>query len=669
MGMIGARKGEVSVELKDSPAVEGEGIPRGCPWQRETPIEMVEGAETVYELFELGFKRNPNGACHGYRPVGSNGEAGPFKWVSYAETRKNVLALGAAMKSELGMSKGDTVGIFGKNCPSWATTQLAASAQGMILVPLYDTLGANAVEYVINHAECKAVFVSLDNAEPLLALKAAGKLPTVNSVVVFDREGIESAKVDAFGPVKAGEVKSVASMVAKGKEAGGGDSANTGKLDDLFIIMYTSGTTGNPKGVKLLNRAIVSATATAHKYFLHYAIPFCKEDSILSFLPLAHIFEQHTEADFYAAGARVGYYQGDVRKLLDDLEALKPTMFVGVPRVYMRFQQKIEEASESLSGLKRKLFNWAYNSALDAEQKLHGRNFLLDHLVINKIRNKIVPNVRLMITGSAPLSGKTNDFLKVCLNAPLVQGYGLTESTGGFVCSPPYNSVSGHCGGPLPGCFVKLRDVPDMNYKSSDKPFPRGEILLKGDLVTVGYHKNDEETQKTLQDGWFATGDIGQWLADGSLQIIDRKKNMFKLSQGEYVSPEVLENEYVKCKLISQIWVYGNSFEAFLVAVVVPDPITCSKWAAEKGNATKDLAAITGMSGFKEAVMAELNDARSANNFKGFEAIKNIVFETNVNELGQGFTVENDLLTPTFKYKRPQLTTKYKAQLDGMYGK
>ncbi|OSX70295.1 hypothetical protein BU14_0810s0006 [Porphyra umbilicalis] len=652
-----------------TPAAEpmrpGESAVRTCGYlpsdEQPFPGETIR---TTFDFVARFAKKQPTAKCLGWRPINAAGEAGPYTFHTYNKVHQTALRLGSALVAS-GLVKGDRVGVYGKNCPNWSMAQMACSSQGLVLVPLYDSLGPNAVEYVINHAEVKFVFTTVANLDNFLA--ARPKCPTVTKVVVMETGDIPAAASTAQLPsVVAGDVVTMEALHLQGSEDA---TASPSGWEDLFVIMYTSGTTGDPKGVTLQNRAFISSVASALRFFGHFGIEFSSSDSLLSFLPLAHIFAQQGEALVFCAGGSVAYYQGDVKLLLADLEVCKPTIFAGVPRVFARFQQRIMETVESGGWLKRKLFEIAYGSVLSSVQNGTPRSGLWDGLIFNKVRAKLLPNCRLVITGSAPMSAQTNDFLSVCLQCPVLQGYGLTETVGGMCCTAP-NFPSGTCGGPLPGAEVKLVDVPDMEYTAADKPCPRGEICVRGPFVTRAYYRNEEATKAAIDaDGFFATGDIGRWNADGSLQIIDRKKNLFKLAQGEYVSPEALEQEYAKCKLVSQIWVYGSSFEATLLAVVVPDPITAKAWAAKNApdKAAGGLAAIAAVPAFKAAVLAELKVMTAEAKLKRYEEIKDLLFETEVNDLGQGFTVENDLLTPTFKYKRPQLSKKYKATLEALY--
>ena len=207
-----------------------------------------------------------------------------------------------------------------------------------------------------------------------------------------------------------------------------------------------------------------------------------------------------------------------------------------------------------------------------------------------------------------------------------------------------------------------------MNYMSTDDP-PSGEMYLKGPGMMVGYFKREEETAECFpdNDGWFATGDIARLREDGSLEIVDRKKNLFKLAQGEYISPETLEQEYAKCKSISQIWVYGDSLEPKLVAIVVPDVHAAKEWAKSNRIEFESLQQIAERKDFKEHVMNELLEMSKTSRFKGYERIGDVRFETNVDDSGLGFNIENETLTPTLKLKRPPLKKKYRTLLDEMY--
>ncbi|KAF9944739.1 Long chain acyl-CoA synthetase 7 peroxisomal [Modicella reniformis] len=254
------------------------------------------------------------------------------------------------------------------------------------------------------------------------------------------------------------------------------------------------------------------------------------------------------------------------------------------------------------------------------------------------------------------------DFLRICFSADLYEGYGQTEQAAGLTMSYKGDLTSGQVGPPQLCVEVKLRDIPGMNYTSQDKPLPRGEIMLRGHSVFQGYYKSPKQTEETLDaDGWAGTGDIGQWDERGRLVVIDRVKNIFKLAQGEYIAPEKIESVLAKHYLVAQIFVYGHSLKATLVGVVVPDTETLKPWANENGLRDKSFEELCREPLVKVTLLKELADFGREADLKGFEILKNI------HVTAEQFSIENDLLTPTFKLKRHTAKEKYQEDIDRMY--
>jgi long-chain acyl-CoA synthetase len=275
--------------------------------------------------------------------------------------------------------------------------------------------------------------------------------------------------------------------------------------------------------------------------------------------------------------------------------------------------------------------------------------------------------VRLMISGAAPLPLHVQEFLLAAVGCPVIQGYGMTENCANATLAHLADYRAGHVGGPMPTMEVKLLDVTEMEYTTQQDP-PTGEVLTRGPCNFKGYHKNQEETDKVLtKDGWLHTGDIGRWNKDGTLSIIDRKKNIFKLAQGEYIAAEKIEMAISKSKYISQPWVYGNSFLPMLVAVITPDFSALIPTAQAEGWYVEDKVELVKKPEAIALIMKEIEREAKAAALKSFEVPKKCVLEGSINDLAQGFSIENDCLTPTFKLKRPQLLKKYKAQVDEMY--
>lgn len=251
-----------------------------------------------------------------------------------------------------------------------------------------------------------------------------------------------------------------------------------------------------------------------------------------------------------------------------------------------------------------------------------------------------------MVTGSAPIDVEVLNFLKICFCSPILEGYGLTEVTGAASATDTSDPIAGHVGGPLSCIKFRLRDVPDMNYLSSDKPYPRGEVQMYGPTVTAGYYKRPDKTAEAFDEhGWFCSGDVAMVYPNGSLKIIDRAKNIFKLSQGEYIAPEKLENVYILLPLVQQIMVYGDSLKNCCVAIVVVEEPEAKKWAATN-KVAGDVAALVKDPNLKKAILESIHQTAVANKFSSLEKPLDIHLST------EPFTIENEILTPTFKLKR-----------------
>lgn len=309
------------------------------------------------------------------------------------------------------------------------------------------------------------------------------------------------------------------------------------------------------------------------------------------------------------------------------------------------------------------LFDFAYNYKLSNLQKglKHDEAApLFDKLVFSKVKQSLGGRVRIILSGAAPLAKHVEEFLRVTSCSVVIQGYGLTETcAGSFSTLANVFSMIGKVGPPVTVIETKLKSVPEMGYDALSKT-PRGEICIRGKTLFSGYYKREDMTNEVVVDGWFLTGDIGEWQQDGTMKIIDRKKNIFKLSQGEYVAVENIENVYNRCSSIDSIWVYGNSFESFLVAIVIPNPQALESWATANGE-TGNYESLCQNPKAKKYILDELNATGKKHKLKGFELLRALHLEHNP------FDVERDLITPTFKMKRPQLLNYYKGIIDDLY--
>ncbi|KAH7513756.1 hypothetical protein FEM48_Zijuj11G0015200 [Ziziphus jujuba var. spinosa] len=616
---------------------------------------LIEGFDSCWDVFRVSVERNPNNPMLGRREI-VNGKAGKYVWKTYKEVYDLVVKVGNSMRT-CGYGEGQKCGIYGANCTEWIVSMEACNAHGLYCVPLYDTLGAHAVEFIINHAEVSIAFSEEKKIPELLktlpsTTKYLKTLVSFGNVTPEQREAVEKFGLAIFSWeefLQLGDGKSFDLPVKK--------------KSDICTIMYTSGTTGDPKGVMISNESILCLLTGVKRFLESVNEKLHENDVYISYLPLAHIFDRVIEELFILHGARIGFWRGDVKLLVEDLGELKPSIFCAVPRVLERIHSGLTQKISSGGFLKKTMFNFAYSykySNLVKGRKHEDAAPLFDKIVFNKVKQGLGGNVRLILSGAAPLSTHVEAFLRVVSCAHVLQGYGLTETCAGtFVSLPHEMSMLGTVGPPVPNVEVCLESVPEMGYDALAAT-PRGEICVRGATLFSGYYKREDLTREVMIDGWFHTGDVGEWQADGSLKIIDRKKNIFKLSQGEYVAVENLENIYAVASSIDSIWVYGNSFESFLVAVANPNKQALEQWAEENGI-SGDFKSLCENPKAKEYILGELSKIGKEKKLKGFEIIKAIHLDP------QPFDMERDLITPTYKLKRPQLLKYYQDAIDHMY--
>ena len=631
--------------------VAGEGVPRRRVGVTSLPRCGAFGPEcdNLYALFRRAAERHPARPCIGRRVTQPDGTR-PFEFIDFETTHKSALIAGSGLKN-LGLGRGDGVGIYAANRMEWALSALGAYSQALTTVPLYDPLGEDAVRYEINHAELAVVVVEKAKLKNVAAVAAkCATLRVVVQVEELDAAQPEIAALEAAGVT----LIDWAALTKSGAQHEQPIDAPLGS--DLAFIMYTSGTTGDPKGVCLTHGGVTMAASYAA------GLEVNETDRYLSYLPLAHIFESLMEHGIWCRGGSVGYFGGNVKELLDDVAELRPTIFCGVPRVFGRVYDKAMAGIAAKGGVVRALFNLAMRLELDALKT--GEHTALRFL-FGPVRAALGGHCRLIVSGAAPLPSHVQDFLRATMGCPVVQGYGMTENCAQGTIAIADDWRGGHVGPPMPTVEVKLVDVPEMGYYSYNDP-PAGEVCQRGVPTFKCYHKNPEATAETIDaQGWQHTGDIGRWNADGTLSIIDRKKNIFKLSQGEYVAAEKIEMAVSKSPLVGQVWVYGNSQETCLVCVVVPD---FDALRSRGGfDADGDTEALCRIEAVRKLMLSEVTAEATEARLRPFEVPKAVHVEGRVNALGQGFTVENDTMTPTFKLRRPQLLKMYAAQVDAMY--
>ncbi|KAF9291154.1 hypothetical protein BGZ88_007048 [Linnemannia elongata] len=646
------------------------------------PLDYIRNdpqIKTLYDLFQNSVKKYGNNDFLGHRPYDAATKTyGDYSWQTYGQVDKRVNAFGSGLMHLNSAIMGSTqlnrwsVGIWALSRPEWFITEMSCNYFNLVSVALYETLGPDAVEYVMNHAEIPIVVCSGNHVASLLEI--SDKLPGMKAIISMDSlQEVPTAPNTASAP-------KVLRAWAAGKGIQLFDFAEIEALgalhphkhllpteNEVASLCYTSGTTGQPKGAMLTHKNFIAAVSSNAEFLL-----LSPSDTLISFLPLAHIMGRYIDTLCTYGGTRIGYFKGDINTLLDDIALLKPTFFPAVPRLLNRIYAKLVAATVEAPGLVGVLARRAVAAKLaNLEAGLGTQHAVWDRLLFNKIKAVLGGNVQLIVTGSAPIAKEVLSFLRIAFGCVIVEGYGSTESMGTAILTSYDEKKAGIIGAPRSGCEVKLVDVADMNYRSTDQPYPRGEICLRGGHIIDGYYKDEKNTRDAIDDeGWLHTGDIGTVDEIGRFTIIDRKKNIFKLAQGEYVAPEKIENQLAsRCSLIQQLFVHGESLENSLVAIMIPEPETFLPFLqAQLG--LKTLPAITDAAAImtlcqdpkvNTLILKELGKAGRAAELRGFEMIKRVYLSTDA------FTIENGLLTPTLKVKRPQVQKHFEEQIKEMY--
>lgn len=648
--------------------------------------------DSMADMFRSAVAKYPSRRCLGTRELlseedelQSNGRMfkklcfGDYHWETFEEVNIRVDNLGHGLLT-LGMKPHKRLLIFAETRAEWQIAVNAAFRFNFPVVTLYSTLGDEAIVYGINQAEVDVVITS-----DQLVGKLQNLLPQIPQVkqIVYMNNGIfgGSATVDLKAPQASDSVQfhAMTSVERLGKQAQQADGRRPQQLPagsapssgDLAVIMYTSGSTGLPKGVMITHGNLMATVASAVDRIPYFGRR--PDDVYIGYLPLAHVLELMAELACLTGGVPIGYSSpltlSDVsnkikRGTKGDISVLRPTLMAAVPAIMDRISKNVWEKVNDGGAAKRTLFNWAYE--YKKERMLRGMpSPLLDKVIFNKVKLLLGGRVRVMLSGGAPLSTETQRFMNVCFGIPIVQGYGLTETTGAGTVQTVDDISTGRAGPPLACCQIRLRDWPDGGYSCRDQPCPRGEVLIGGNNVTQGYFKMPDKTKEDFfvdADGvrWFCTGDIGLFNVNGTLEIVDRKKDLVKLQGGEYISLGKVETALGVSSYVEQLCIYGDSFKDHTVAIVVPKKTQVVQLAEKLGRSSGDYESLLGDKAVKETILKDLQ-SKAGGKVERFE------LPTRIHLTPEPWTPESGLVTDALKLKRRQLQDHFQSEIDRMY--
>jgi len=608
--------------------------------------------QTLFEAFRHGATLSAGGLCLGWRNSGLL----PFQWLTYNEVLLRAQNFGSGLIS-MGLSPGvhSMVGIYSRNCPEWVIAEQGLYCYSMVNVPLYDSLGPDARGFVISECEMR-IIVAFDESNLRSILSSA---PACLKVIVTVRDVkprlVEEADSLGIKVVRFSEVEKFGALHKREEVPPLPDTTATICFSRLAAFGETL--LGKPKGVMLSHLNIVSATLACTNQLGQYAPN--SQDILFSFLPLAHTLERCCELSVFMAGGAVGFYSGNLKTLTADMKALKPTILPAVPRFLNRLYDSCVTTANK-SSLFRHVFNFALSSKTGELYKgFVRRDSIWDKLIFWSVRNRLGGNVRLMIVGSAPLAGNVLTFMRATLGCIIVEGYGQTECVAPCTLTAPGDPQPDHVGPPVACNNIKLADVPDMEYFSARG---QGEVCVIGSNVFQGYFRDPERTRLAVDtEGWLHTGDIGEWQLNGTLKIIDRKKQIFKLSQGEYVAPDSVEEIIRRSDYVAHVFVHGDSLKSCVIGVVVPDQGAISAWAKRRHLPSDSFTALCNMREVKTFIMEDIARLSKEANLAYYEQVKDIYLHPAL------FTVQSGLLSTSGVLMRQKLVKYFKPQLEDMY--
>lgn len=606
---------------------------------------LASDFETLNELFLRATERHANQFAF------MSKRDGAYLGVSFSDVRRRVAALGLALASQ-GVERGDRVALLSENREEWPLADYAMMGIGAIGVPVYPTLPAADVAFILKHSEaCGIVVSSSQQLEKVISIRDGD--PGLKFIAAMDKPAQEARGVLWLEDLIKGGIEQTSAPEEAFARLG-----LAAKPNETATIIYTSGTTGVAKGVVLTHANIVSNIKACMPLF-----EFTPRDRLLSFLPLSHILERMIEYFAFWSGATVAYAES-LDTLPQNMAEVKPSIMAVVPRVLEKAHAKTLDAVRQGSAARRRLFRWAERTGWKhASHRLEGRSTpvrlrfshaLADRLVSAKVRARFGGNVKYLISGSAPLSPEIAEFF-YAMGLPVYEGYGLTETSPVISVNYPGAVRLGTVGPVLQGVEVSFAEALDADEGKQGR-----EILVRGPNVSPCYYKLEAETSLAHRDGWFHTGDLGSRDADGFLSITGRKKNLLKTSGGKYISPERIEALFQGHPQIAQMMVLGDR-RHFVAALIVPNFTSLEAWARENGIAFSSREELIAQPAVQNFMQEQVDLA--CRPLAPFEQIHQIAL------LAQGFSIESGELSPSLKVRRFVVEERYRDLIDSIYAR
>lgn len=578
----------------------------------------------------------------------------PYKSMTWSEYGGLVKEMAFGLAA-LGIDHGAAVAIFSNNSQLWVAADLATICNGGPSVPIYPTSSQSDIQFILENSEARIVFIQ---NESLLrkVLSAREKLPHVEKLILMNPpvRGLADLATELNLPADQKLVIGIEEMLGLGRELRTeqpelvDQRIGRTKINDLATIIYTSGTTGTPKGVGLTHSNILSLIED-----VKVTLPIDETEVYLSYLPLSHVFERVCGEFYWATCGGEYAFAESIETMAKNLAEIEPSMILVVPRVLDRIFAKVRSGIEGASGRSRKLIDWSISVGKEVvwhkgerrplSQVLRAKHWLAEKLVLGKLRERIGPKLRLVVSGGAPATAKTIEFFNA-IGIETLEGYGLTETSAPASVNLLGRVKIGSVGPTLPS--VKLKIAED------------GEILLSGPSIFTGYFKNEQATAESFQDGWFRTGDIGTVDGDGYLKITDRKKDLIVNSAGKNIAPQRVEAILKTVPHVSQAVVFGDKQKA-LVALLTLDEHAVSEFARENNWEFNSYADLIKQPALNQFLRKEIQSR--SKDLADYEAVKRFVV------LPEDLSVDEGELTATLKIKRNVIAKKYKPVIEALY--